>query len=395
MLSFENWNWEEKTTVTVSGRSRRLKILHIDPERNWGGGEAQVLGLLSYLVERGHRNDLLTHPGGRLFQKSQRLEVETMPLVIRNDLDLCPVPKLRRLIRGRDYDIVHLHTKRAHALSLWLSHSAPRPKYVVTRRMDYPESKGWYTRCLYNRKVDGVIAISARIAELLLEAGVERERIRLIRSGTDPGPFDRAVRTRELYPERMVVGVAAVLEERKGHRFLLEAAGRLKARGYRIDYRIAGEGSLKKTLDQTALQLGLEEDVKLLGFVSNMPGFLADVDIVVLPSLFEGLGGSVLEAMAAGKAVIASRVGGLPELVVDGTTGFLVKPGDVEGLANAIAKLAGDRVRIREMGQKGKERLLNQEFTLERMARENEEYYYDLLDGMRPPATAPLRSPPA
>ena len=80
--------------MTVSGRSRRLRILHIDPERNWGGGEAQVLGLLSYLVERGHRNDLLTHPGGRLFQKSQRLEVETMPLVIRNDLDLCPCQSL-------------------------------------------------------------------------------------------------------------------------------------------------------------------------------------------------------------------------------------------------------------------------------------------------------------
>ncbi|HEX2260678.1 MAG TPA: glycosyltransferase family 4 protein [Candidatus Binatia bacterium] len=211
--------------MTVRGRSRRLKILHIDLERNWGGGEAQVLGLLSYLVERGHRNDLLTHPGGRLFQKSQRLEVETMPLVIRNDLDLCPVPKLRRLIRRRDYDIVHLHTKRAHALSLWLSHSAPRPKYVVTRRMDHPESQGWYTRCLYNRKVDGVIAISAKLAELLLEAGVERERIRLIRSGTDPRPFDRAVRTRELYPERMVVGVAAVLEERKGHRFCWKRRG--------------------------------------------------------------------------------------------------------------------------------------------------------------------------
>jgi hypothetical protein len=91
--------------------------------------------------------------------------------------------------------------------------------------MDYPESKGWYTRCLYNRKVDGVIAISAKLAELLLEAGVERERIRLIRSGTDPRPFDRAVRTRELYPERMVVGVAAVLEERKGHRFCWKRRG--------------------------------------------------------------------------------------------------------------------------------------------------------------------------
>ncbi len=377
--------------MTASGHSRRLKILHIDPERNWGGGEAQVLGLLSYLAERGHGNHLLTHPRGRLFQQSQTLHVKAMPLVVRNDLDVRPVPRLRRLIRRENYDIVHLHTKRAHALSLWLSRSAPRPKYVVTRRMDYPESKGWYTRWLYNRKVDGVIAISRKILELLVEAGVKRERIRLIQSGTDPRPFDSAARAWERDPERIVVGVAAVLEERKGHRFLLEAAGRLKSRGYRIYYRIAGEGSLRKTLEQTASQLGLKEDVELLGFVSDMPGFLTDVDIVVLPSLFEGLGVSVLEAMAAGKAVIASRVGGLPELIVEGTTGFLVEPGDVDGLAKAIAKLAGDRILIRDMGQKGKERL-DKHFTLERMARENEAYYYNLLEDTRPSPMTSLRS---
>jgi hypothetical protein len=76
--------------MTASGHSRLLKILHIDPERHWGGGEAQVLGLLSYLAERGHRNDLLTHPDGRLFQQTQILNVRTMPLVLRNDLDLRP-----------------------------------------------------------------------------------------------------------------------------------------------------------------------------------------------------------------------------------------------------------------------------------------------------------------
>lgn len=374
--------------MTASGR--RLKILHIDPERNWGGGEAQVFGLLSYLAERGHRNALLTDPRGRLFQQSQALDVATMPLVVRNDLDLRPVPGLRRLIRREDYDIVHLHTKRAHALSLWLSHSASRPKYVVTRRMDYPESKSWYTRCLYNRKVDGVIAISKKISELLAEAGVERERIRLIHSGMDPKPFDRAAVARELHPETIVVGVAAVLEERKGHRFLLEAARQLKARGCNITYRIAGEGSLRKALEQTALRLGLKEDVEFLGFVTDMPGFLTNVDIVVLPSLLEGLGVSVLEAMAAGKAVIASRVGGLPELVIDGITGFLVEPRDVEGLAHAIAKLAGDRMLLQEMGQKGKQRL-EKNFTMQRMARENEGYYYDLLAGTVTSPRTPIR----
>ncbi|HEX9271413.1 MAG TPA: glycosyltransferase, partial [Candidatus Binatia bacterium] len=166
---------------------------------------------------------------------------------------------------------------------------------------------------------------------------------------------------------------------RKGHRSLLEAARRLKAQGCQISYRLAGEGSLRKSLEEKTIQLGLKEDVEFLGFVSDMPGFLTNVDIVVLPSLFEGLGVSVLEAMAAGKAVIASRVGGLPEIVIDAVTGFLVEPRDVEGLASAISKLAGDRILIRNMGQKGRERL-EKKFTMEQMARKNEDYYYDLLE---------------
>lgn len=189
MPSSGNWSWRGKTTVTASGHSRLLKILHIDPERHWGGGEAQVFGLLTCLAQRGHRIDLLTHPDGRLYRESQALHVKTRPLVLRNDVDRRSVPKLRRLMRNENYDIVHLHTKRAHALSLWLSHASSRPKYVVTRRMDYPESANWYTRHLYNRTVDGVVAISEKIFHLLLAAGVKREKIRLIHSGIDPRAY--------------------------------------------------------------------------------------------------------------------------------------------------------------------------------------------------------------
>jgi glycosyltransferase involved in cell wall biosynthesis len=368
--------------VTGKDLSRRLKILHVDPERNWGGGEVQVLGLLSYLAEQGHRTHLLAHPDGRLFQQSRARKIRTMPLIARNDFDLRPVSRLRRLIRDESYDIVHLHTKRAHALSLWLSRGWVTPKYVVTRRMDYPEANSWYTRYLYNRKVDGVVAISRKISTLLIEAGVERGRIRLIHSGIDPRPFEAAVNLRDVHPEGVKVGMAAVLEERKGHRFLLEAARRLKVQGCQIQYCVAGEGSLKKSLEEIVTRLGLKDEVQFLGFVSDMPAFLSRVDILVLPSLFEGLGVSVLEAMAAAKAVIASRVGGLVELVHDSVTGLLVAPRDVEGLANAIAKLATDRTLRREMGRKGKERL-QANFTIEQMAKQNEDYYYRLLEQSR------------
>jgi glycosyltransferase involved in cell wall biosynthesis len=125
--------------------------------------------------------------------------------------------------------------------------------------------------------------------------------------------------------------------------------------------------------------MGLQDDVEFLGFVPDIPRFLAAVDIVALPSLFEGLGVSVLEAMAARKAVVASRVGGLAELVIDSETGLLVAPRDVEGLANAIAKLAGDKILIQELGRKGAERL-KAHFTMEQMAQSNEAYYYALLE---------------
>lgn len=364
--------------MSGSAERRPLKILHVDPERNWGGGEAQVIGLLSYLAAAGHRNDLLTHPAGQLIAKSQSLKINRIPLVMRNDLDLRVVPRLRSQIAQERYDVVHFHTKRAHTLSLWLPRGADSPKYVVTRRMDYPEKRNWYTRLLYNRRVDGVVAISRTIANLLIQAGVESRRIRLIHSGIDAGHFDHSFGPCDSENEEIVVGCLGVLEPRKGHRYLLEAASLLGQRGVRIRYLVGGDGALRSELEHLAGIGHLNNSVRFLGFVSDVPKFLAGIDIFVMPSLHEGLGVAVLEAMAAGKAVIASRVGGLAESVVDGETGILLAPQDSRALAEAIARLAGDRVRMREMGRKGRARVLAH-FTLEQMARQNEAFYYELL----------------
>ena len=362
-----------------SGHSHLLKILHVDPEKNWGGGEAQVLGLLTYLSDKGHHNALLAHPHGRLFEKCRHSNVEKIPLYMRNDLDLSPVAALRRLIRKEKYDIVHLHTKRAHALSLWLPRGPNTPRYVVTRRMDYPEPKSWYTRYLYNRRVDGIVAISRPIADLLASAGVDSKRIRLIHSGIDPAPFEAVASMDTREEDSAVVGTVAVLEERKGHRFLLEAAARLKKQGYKISYQLAGDGSLRRQLEEMAERLSLKEHVTFAGFVSDTPRFLAGVDIFVLPSLYEGLGIAALEAMAARKVVVAARAGGLTEVVVDSVTGFLCTPRDAEGLARVIAKLVKEKSLARDMGKRGAARVREQ-FTLERMASQNEAFYYELLE---------------
>ncbi|HEY2919041.1 MAG TPA: glycosyltransferase family 4 protein [Candidatus Binatia bacterium] len=368
--------------MSGSGHSRLLKILHIDPERSWGGGEAQVFGLLAYLAAKGHRNDLLTHPTGPLFARCQDLNVTTFPLKVRNDLDLRDVPALRRLIKNGNYDIVHLHTKRAHALSLWLPRSGNRLRWVVTRRMDYPESKSWYTNYLYNRRVDGVVAISRIVKDLLIRAGVKPGKIRLIHSGIDPQRYERQ-------PEKplggngaTVVGCLAGLQERKGHRFLLQAAALLKSRGLNLRYQIAGDGPLRQQLEQLTGRLGLGDEVRFVGFVADTAQFLAKIDLFVMPSLSEGLGVAALEAMAAGKAVIATSAGGLAESVLDGVTGILVPPQDPTALAHAIAKLVRAPSLAGEMGTQGQQRVM-QHFTLAQMAQRNESFYYELLDAVQ------------
>ncbi len=362
-----------------SGHNRLLKILHIDPEKNWGGGEAQVLGLLTYLAKKGHRNDLLTHPLGQLFRRSQGIDIRRLPLVVRNDLDLRRVAALRRRIKIENYDVVHLHTKRAHSLALWLPRGAGAPKYVVTRRMDYPEPRTWYTKLLYNRRVDGVIAISRPIAELLKAAGVRPERVRVIHSGIDPRQFEGTGDRAAAPVNDVVVGMMAVMETRKGHRYLFEAARLLQAQGLRAKYLIAGDGSLRDELRQTVEQLGVHDSVEFLGFVSDAADFLSKIDIFVMPSLYEGLGVAVLEAMATGKPVIATRVGGLAEVVIDGVTGLLVPARDGSELARAIDRLARDNNLARVMGQGGAQRV-REEFTIDKMAERNEACYYSLLN---------------
>jgi glycosyltransferase involved in cell wall biosynthesis len=366
--------------LIAASTRRRLKVLHIDPEREWGGGEEQVLGLITHLTKKGHDNHLIADGCGRLFERTQALRIKTFPMRIRNDLDVRSVPALRKLIFEEGYDIVHCHTKRAHALFLWLPRGRRRPKYVVTRRMDYPEPNNWYTHLLYNRRVDGIVAVSRMIAEGLAHAGVEENKIRFIPSGVEIDRFRDFRQRLASESETAIVGTAAILEERKGHRYLLEAVAALKKQGVPLQLRIAGDGSLRENLVGMAHQLGISHDVEFLGFVSDIPGFLSSIDIFVLPSLFEGLGVSLLEAMAAGKPVVATRVGGIVNSVIDGVTGLLVQPRDVDGLAAGLRKLIQHGSLAAAMGRRGIEHV-RENFTMEQMAEKNEACYYALLDG--------------
>jgi glycosyltransferase involved in cell wall biosynthesis len=334
-----------------------LSVLHVDPERGLGGGERQVLGLLTHLRRLDVRQTLAADPAGRLAPLAADLGVAVVPLRIRNHLDLLAGRRLASLLARGRYAMVHFHTARAHAMAAFLG-AAGDARRVVTRRMDYRLRGGWYTRRLYNHEVHAVVAISEGVRAALIASGVAAPRIVVVPSGVEAEAFAvdagrrAAARARfELAGDACALAVVGALETRKGHAVLLDALATLRDRRLRV--LCAGEGSQRAALAARTAALGLDGVVRWLGRVDDVAALLAAADVALMPSLQEGLGVAALEAMAAGLPVVASHVGGLPEAVVDGATGILVPPGDARALAAAIARLAADGALRGRLGAAG------------------------------------------
>ncbi len=364
-------------------RLDRRAVLHVDPERGWGGGETQVLGLTRYLHRAGHRSVVAVAPHGALCRHLNQAALPSCGLWVRNDFDALAGLRLRHLVQTGGYELVHFHTARAHALSPWLHGLGV--KRVVTRRMDYPLKRGSWQRFLYRSGVDAVVAISHRVESALIEGGVSSARIRLIPSGIDTARFVPDPRARERIRHRygldsreiLIVSVGALVE-RKAQASLIEAAAQLHRQGLRLSYMVCGEGPQRMVLEAQARAAGLGEQVYFPGFCSDVPAYLAAADVFVHVPLWEGLGVAVIEALAAGRPIIASRVGGLPELIEDRHTGLLIPPQAPDALAAAVAQLVHNPTLAASLGRAGQHRAQTH-FDVQAMARANAVLYDELL----------------
>jgi glycosyltransferase involved in cell wall biosynthesis len=363
-----------------------LSVAGVDPERNFAGGETQVLGLTLELRAMGHRADLLCDPAGELWRRAQAAGLVCRPLPIRNALDLNAAAVLRRRLRDGRYDVVHFHTSRAHAMAPWVRGLARAA--VVTRRMDYVPNR-LFAPWLYGRRaVDGVAAISAAVADALARATGARERITVIPSGVDcahfrPPSADERAEARAalgLGGADLAVGAVGALEPRKGHRYLVEAMALLgcgssaAAPQRRVVAIMAGGGSLRDPLAVEIRRLGLGDTVRMLGRVDDARAILWALDVFAMPSLKEGLGVALLEAMACGLPAVASRVGGIVDTVDDGRSGMLVAPSDARALAGALTHLSAETAARIAMGAAARAMAVER-FSMASMARRTVELY--------------------
>lgn len=377
--------------ATVAPGSQ-LRVAGVDPELGFGGGETQVLGLTRELTADGHRAELICDPAGRLWERARALGIVCHALRIRNALDVAAAMRLRAMLARERYDVVHFHTSRAHSMAPFADSYARA--LVVTRRMDYRPNR-LFAPYLFGRAVDGVAAISRGVADALGAAGVARSRVTIIPSGVDcahfrpPSPSERAAARAALgvCDGEIAVGTLGALEARKGHRDLLAALAALTARepaapAPSLVCMIAGDGSLRDELARDASRLGIAERLRMLGRIDDSRALLWALDVFAFPSLKEGLGVAMLEAMACGLAVVASRTGGIGDVVDDGRTGLLVAPGDAGALASALGRLAEDGAARAALGAAARTSVA-ETFSMAAMARRTLELYRSCLAANR------------
>ena len=371
-------------TAGPSPAGRSLRVLHVDSERTWRGGERQVLLLMRRQRQAGDEPHLAAPATGALAIRARAEGFPVHAVAMRGTWDLESALRLASATRAIRPHVVHWHAARAHALGALAALVAPGPVRVLSRRVDFPVRGSLGSRLLYGLPIEAIAAISEGVRRALETSGVPGDVIRVIPSGIDlepfEQPFDRADARAALgiAPDEVLAIQVAALAPHKSQTTLLQAAAAAAGAAPRLRVWIAGEGALEEALLAEHRSLGLGDRVRFLGFRNDVVPLLRAADLFVLSSYLEGLGTSVLDAMAAGLPVVATAVGGVPEIVETEATGLLVPPQDPEALAAAMARLSADPAMRAAMGARGRERA--RAFSADRTAALTRALYEELLD---------------
>lgn len=359
---------ERQAPRAAPGDVLPLRIVHVDTERAWGGGQRQVCQLAAGLQRRGHRSWAAARPGTRLAAELCDAGVPVLPLAPAFEWDPRAARRLRQLLIEVRADVVHAHAGHAVALAAVASAGTPA-RLVVTRRVALPLRRNPLSRWKYAR-AERIIAVSERVREVLESGGVASSRIGVVRSGVDltrclSRASDATLAGLGVDRRRpLVVMVSALVPPHKDPGTFVAAVARARAAGCDCQALLIGAGPLAGAAERACRRLGLDGTLRLTGFRGDALELLAAADVAVLSSRDEGLGTTLLDAMLAGVPVVATAAGGVREVVRDGVDGLLVPVGDGGALGEAIARVLSDGRLRAALVAAGRKRV--QEFSMER-----------------------------
>jgi glycosyltransferase involved in cell wall biosynthesis len=360
--------------------SKSFRIAHINTEKTWRGGEQQMFNLVACLTRRGHENICFARTDSEL-----AIRLKTAGVTVREfkpvfEWDIISARQLSRWLRDDQADLVHVHSSHAMVQAALSRYFLDIPT-IATRRVDFHINKNPFSRWKY-RQMDRLIAISDAVKAILLEDGIPAGKISVVKSGVDAKRLAGvvALTKKEMgFPDDCILlGQVAALADHKDQTTLLKTIAILKPAFPALRVALIGDGPLRASLVALARSLGVADVVTFLGFRSNAHAYLAGFDYFCLSSKEEGLGTSLIDAMLLNVPIVATRAGGIPELIEDGVTGFLARPQDPAALALVIERfLKLDAERKRSMIENAHAKALG--FTADATADKMEALYAQIL----------------
>jgi glycosyltransferase involved in cell wall biosynthesis len=368
-----------------------MVIVHLTASRFFGGPERQMLGLAQALVPTYRSAFLSFAEGGKcmaFLDEAHRQGFEARKLVNDTPHGLAAVREIGHWLRRWRSGVLCCHGYKADLLGRWAARREKAPVIAVARGWT---GENWKVR-VYEaldrwrlRGMDRVVCVSGGQAARVRRIGLPEEKVLVIHNAIDTHRFTNPdppyeEKLRWFFPRtcRRIVGAAGRLSPEKGFATLIDAAREISRNDPSIGFILFGDGPLRAKLARRIEGAGLAKTFVLAGFRDDFDSFLPFLDLLALPSFTEGLPNVVLEAFAAGVPVVATAVGGTPELVDDGVNGYLISPGDAQALARRILDVLSFPANQRAMGQEGREKVAR-EFTFEIQARQYRQLFEELI----------------
>jgi len=369
----------------------RIKILHVIGGVEIGGAEKHILQLLEHMDQDRFEVHLCCLFPRPFAQVAEEAGITVHVINMKNKFNFLAVGQMIKIIRQNNIDIVHTHGVRANLVGRMGARLAGVKSIVTTvhsvLEQDYPA----YLARLINKLMEKIteryvtrfITVSQLLQDDLIAKGIAPRRVVTVHNGLDPEEFNinrvnTDVRARFRIPQEYpVIGIIARLHPVKGHDVFLQAAHELQKELPHTRFLMVGSGFHRPWIEAEVERLGLVGKAIFTGFMEDIPSVLAALDVLIVPSYSEGFGLTAIEAMAMGIPVVATRVGGLPEIITHQANGLLIAPGDSKDLTKKILWLLDNPVKAEEMIVQGK-RTVADKFTIQGMVDKTQELYEQL-----------------
>lgn len=333
-----------------------IKVVHLDTQTTWRGGERQVIELIRRLNERGVTNILACKPESEISRRAAEAGISVINYPFRGEWDIVSAMKLRTYVKREKIHIIHVHSSHAHTLAIFALNKLKTCKLIVSRRVDFHIHSFFSRKYKYGTGVDKIIAVSDAIKRVLIEDGVNPGSIITIRDGFVVEEFAESLVTRDIRAELgiskdvPVIATVAALAPHKAHYVLIKAAYQVVNKHPDAVFLLAGEGEMRVDIERDIRSLGLENSIKLLGFVNDIGAVYKAADIFAISSREEGLCSSLFDAMYFNLPIVATSAGGIPEIVMDNVNGFIVPVDDYISFANRLSYLIENPEERKTMG---------------------------------------------